>query len=75
MAVLKSGVTMPVAMRFPWRMLRTVVMQMVSVVSMDMLMFEHFMIVHMLVTFRDMQPEPNAHEYTGEDQPLCNFLI
>ena len=66
MAVPERLVAVPVGMRFGHRAVMAVLV--VFVMHMGVVVFESFVIVHMLMAFREMQTKSHGHEQTGADE-------
>ena len=52
---------MPMAVRFPWRGVHAVRVPMVLIVGMPVLVLHVLVRVLMVMTFREMQPQPDSH--------------
>ena len=65
----------PMKMRMGLRDRPVVLMLMVLVVAVGMVMFERFVIVLVLVAFRQVQPQADSHQRPGDQQPRGYALI
>lgn len=67
-------VMMPVAVRFAGRIGRRVSMSVMFVVVMQVFVIEFFVNVIVFVSLRQMQPDPDTHERSGNHEPAGNRL-
>ena len=75
MDVGEMGVTMthrsvhvPVRMRLPWRLAAIMAVLVVSIMHMPMLVGHLFVAMFVLVALRQMEPDSNGHEQSGDSK-------